>query len=298
VNRYRNLDAFAGFRDLPLSLPRRMAEDGYQSLFFTTGDLGFLGKGEWLQTLGFDYIEGNDHAFYQGMQRHAFGAAHDGHLFDRVLAWYAEERAPGQAFVAIVETVTTHPPFAHPETGVQDEQSAFRFTDREVARFVGALEQAGYFDHGLLVITSDQRALSALRPQERERFGNSAPALLPMLVLGQGFEGGRSVGNIGQMQDFPHSVDQLLTPQACAPSGSGLLFSRPARSPACILRPQGNQRDIVDAWCGTSHRQVLLDGDDTRVLDDSDIPAQALIETINWQRIRQGEQASGLAAIL
>jgi hypothetical protein len=43
---------------------------------------------------------------------------------------------------------------------------------------------------------------------------------------------------------------------------------------------------------------VLLDGDDTRVLDDSDIPAQALIETINWQRIRQGEQASGLAAIL
>ena len=298
VNRYRSLDAFAGFHDLPDSLPRRLAEDGYQSLFFTSGDLGFLGKGAWLQAIGFDHVEGHEQAYYEGMQRFAFGAVHDGQLYDRVLDWLGREHVMGQPYVAVVETVTTHPPFTHPETGEQDEEGAFRFADRELLRFAQELEARGFFDNGLLVVTSDQRALAAMRAEEWARYGNAAPALLPMLVLGPGFGDGARISVPGQMRDFPYSVDALLTDRACALPGSGLLFGAAPRPPGCILRPQGNQRDIVDAWCGEAHVRIELDGDETQFLDPPPPGAAGLLEQVNRQRIRQGELDADLSAIL
>lgn len=298
VNRYRSLDAFSGYGDLPGSLPRRLGEDGYRSLFFTSGDLGFLGKGDWLRSIGFDHAEGSEAAFYDGLPRFAFGAAHDGHLFDRVLDWLDWERDAGQPFVAVVETVTTHPPFEHPETGVQDEAGAFQFVDAQVVRFVDQLRARGFFDNGLLVVTSDQRALAPLRRQELDRFGDAAPALLPFMVLGPGFDDGRENDTTAQMQDFPASVDALLTPGACAPGDAGDLFATPPRPPRCVLHPQGNQREVVEAWCMAGRARILLDGDATRLLEGDFPEAQRLIEKVNRQRVLQGELAADLATIL
>lgn len=123
VNRYHSLEGYTGFAALPDSLPQRLAADGYETRFFTTGDLGFMNKGPWLKRLGFHSVEGDDHPFYQGVQRFAFNAAHDGWLYDRFLNWLDHE-APGERpYLAVLETVTTHPPFVDPATGRQDERA-------------------------------------------------------------------------------------------------------------------------------------------------------------------------------
>lgn len=266
VNRYHSLEGYAGFGKLPNSLSQRLAADGYETHFFTTGDLGFMDKGTWLKHLGFHAIEGDEHPFYQGAPRFAFDAAHDGWLYARFLDWLDHEAPGDRPYLAVLETVTTHPPFVDPKTGQQDEQTAFRFADAQVARFVESLRQRNFFKKGLLILTSDQRALTPLRPAEVKAFGPAVPALLPLIMLGGVFDGGGQVTTAAQMADMPASLDYLLTDRSCQRQGRGNLFTQPSQPPRCILRPQGNQRDIIDVYCGPQHAQIRLDGDHTRVI--------------------------------
>ncbi|WP_041350672.1 LTA synthase family protein [Nitrosococcus watsonii] len=298
VNRYHSLEGYTGFEELPDSLPRRLAADGYESYFFTTGDLGFMAKGKWLKRLGFHKVEGDNHPFYQEAQRFSFNGAHDGWLYNRFLQWLVQEAPPKRPYLAVLETVTTHPPFVDPATGRQDELTAFRFADAQVARFIDHLDKRGFFEEGLVILTSDQRALSPLRTAETKAFGPAAPALLPLVVLGGSFDSGKQVTTAAQMADMPASLDYLLTDGACQEERRGNLFTQPPQSPRCILRPQGNQRDIVDAYCGDQHAQIQLEGDKTRILRGTLPHGKALIEQINIQRIGAGARKVEFTHIL
>lgn len=298
VNRYHSLAGYAGFEALPKSLPRRLTADGYATHFFTTGDLDFMNKGRWLKRLGFQKIEGANHPFYHGAQRFAFNAAHDGWLYNRFLNWLDHEAPKDRPYLAVLETVTTHPPFVNPETGRQNERAAFRFADAQVARFVEHLDKRGFFADGLVILTSDQRALTPLRPAEVKAFGSAAPALVPLMMLGHLFDDGKHVATAAQMADIPASLDYLLTDRSCQREGRGNLFTQPPQPPRCILRPQGNQRDIIDVYCGTQHAQIQLAGDDTRVIKGTIPEAEALIERINVQRIHLGVQNTEFTHIM
>jgi hypothetical protein len=290
VNRYHSMEGFRGFENLPDSLPNRLGRDGYHTHFFTTGDLSFMAKDQWLKSIGFDAIEGSKHAFYDGAERFAFGAAHDGMLYERFLDWLSKEGPEGRPYLAVLETVTTHPPFRIPGTDRQDEQGAFRFADEQLAKFVERLRQRGFFEKGMLLITSDQRALTALRPEEAKIHGGAAPALLPFIALGSPFNGGGNVDTYAQMADVPASLDFLLTDRSCREDGSGNLFATPAHTPRCIMRPQGNERDILDVFCGREHLQVQFDGDRTRLVSGNYADADTLIRRINAERIKLGER--------
>ncbi len=298
VNRYHSLAGYTGFAELSESLPRRLAADGYETHFFTTGDLDFMHKGRWLKRLGFHEVEGDDHPFYQGAPRFAFNAAHDGWLYARFLDWLDHKTPSDRPYLAVLETVTTHPPFVDPATGRQDERAAFRFADAQVAPFVEYLDKRGFFEDGLVILTSDQRALTPLRPAEVKTFGPAAPALLPLIMLGHLFEGGGQVATAAQMADLPASLDYLLTDRSCQREGRGNLFTQPPQPPRCILRPQGNQRDIIDVYCGTEQAQIRLNGDATRIIKGTIPGAKALIEQINIQRIRSGRLAIEFTHIL
>lgn len=97
---------------------------------------------------------------------------------------------------------------------------------------------------------------------------------------------------------MPASLDYLLTDRSCQEKGRGNLFAQPPQSPRCILRPQGNQRDIVDAYCGDQHAQIQLDRDKTHVLRGTLPHEEALIERINGQRIRAGARKVEFTHIL
>ncbi|BAW80753.1 hypothetical protein TAO_1383 [Candidatus Nitrosoglobus terrae] len=109
-------------------------------------------------------------------------------------------------------------------------------------------------------------------------------------MLGEPFNNNEQIATAVQMADIPASLDYLLSDRSCQYQGRGNLFTQPPQPPRCILRPQGDQRDIIDAYCGTQHAQIQLDGDHTRVIQGSLPDAKAIIEQINFQRIQSGTQ--------
>jgi hypothetical protein len=296
VNRYRSLDVFEGYAGDWRALPRRLAEDGYFSAFITSGDLGFLGKGDWLRGLGFNHVEGHDQPEYEGAKRYSFAAVSDELLYGRVLNWLRHDRPADQPIAAFVETVTTHPPFIDPASGVANETAAFRFADQALADFVGALEEKDYFRNGLLVIVSDQRALTPIRQSELAVFGPQAGARLPLVMLGDRLPARGRQAVAGQMLDLPYSLDFYLTDEACRLPGQGNLFS--GQAPDCIYQPDGNQRSIINAFCGDDAARIRMDGDETRVIDGVLPDAERRIREINYQRARLGIQEVNVHMVL
>ncbi len=286
VNRYRSMNVFNGYETGAASLTERLAVDGYYSAFLTSGHLAFLGKGEWLKSLGFDHVEGHDQAEYAGAERFEFSAVGDELLYRRVVNWFKNERPKTRPLVAFVETVTTHPPFVDPDTRQVSEAAAFRYADRALAGFIRELEAMGYFRDGLLVITSDQRALTPVRPAEMEAFGQSAGARLPLIMIGDRlpFRGRQSTAV--QMSDLPFSLDYYLSDEACHLPGQGNLFAD--RAPECIFQADGNQRSIINAFCAGETASIRMEGDQTGVIKGHLPDEQRRIRELNYLRARLG----------
>ena len=296
VNRYRSLDVFEGYAGDWRALPRRLAEDGYFTAFITSGDLGFLDKGDWLQGLGFDHIEGHEQPEYDGAERFSFAAVSDDLLYGRVLNWLQKERPLDEPIAAFVETVSTHPPFIDPVSGVADERAAFRFADSALADFVASLDALGYFRDGLLIIVSDQRALTPIRQNELAVFGAQAGARLPLVMLGDRLPLAGRQAAAGQMLDLPFSLDFYLTDEACREPGQGNLFT--GQPPDCIFQPDGNQRSVIYAFCGSDTARIRMDGDRTRVIEGYLPDAERRIHELNRQRARLGVQEVNLHNVL
>ena len=64
------------------------------------------------------------------------------------------------------------------------------------------------------------------------------------------------------------------------------------------MRPQGNERDILDVFCGREHLRVQFDGDRTRVVSGDYAHANALIQRINAERIKLGERQVDFTLIM
>lgn len=282
VNRYRSLAAYAGYEDSGRAgVSARLARDGYFTAFFTSGDLAFLGKEDWLTSLGFDHIEGHDHPDYEGRERYGFAAVQDRYLYERVARWLQTERPRSPVF-AFVETVSTHAPFLDPQTRRPDERQAFLAADAALAGFIENLRDVGYFDRGVVLITSDQRALTPIRREERRALGQAASARLPFVAVGRPFRGAGRMSTPAQMVDLPASLDRWLTDESCAAPARGDVFAD--RPPGCILHVDGNRRDVVNAFCGEDYAAIELDGDDTRVVEGRLPDSARWIETINRYR--------------
>jgi hypothetical protein len=296
VNRYSSMEVFEGYEGDSTSLPNRLAKDGYFSAFLTSGDLGFLDKGDWLNTLGFDHIEGHEQDDYTGAKRYGFGAVSDDLLFKRTLNWLKNERPGSRPIAAFVETVTTHPPFINPESGEANEVEAFRFTDRALADFIASLEELDYFRNGLLIITSDQRSLTPISPEETAAFGAAAGARLPLVVIGGQLPSAGLQSTPAQMTDLPYSLDYYLTAEACHRPGQGNLFS--GEAPECIYQADGNQRNVIHAFCGEDTAKIRMNGDKTSVIEGELPDAQRRIRELNYLRAQLGVKEANLRMLL
>lgn len=291
IGRYHSTHVYAGYEQAadPQLMPRLHAA-GYQSGFFTTGDLGFLGKGDWLRALGFAHIEGHEHPAYARLPRGAFGDTGDNRLYARYLQWYDHERQPARPVFSVLLTVSTHPPFHVPGTAIQNEAQAFRWADAQLGRFVQALQARGYFRHGVLLITGDHRAMTFMQPGEPQRMGPAAASRVPAVVIGPaGLPPGPVPGH-WQQTDLLAGVQALAGLPSCTDDFRGRLLGQ-AHAPApYLLQVQGARRNHISVLtqAGQPQHEVLLNGDRTGWAGPapSGPNAQAPIDHINRERAR------------
>jgi lipoteichoic acid synthase len=280
---------FAGFHSPKHSVPKILNKQDYSTEFYTTGDLQFLDKGRWLKGIGFDIVEGSESSFYDGWQRFLFDSAADEALYLRVIDRHKNIRSEQKYFITI-ENVTTHRPFIDPVSGTESERLAFNYGDRELKKFYDYLESSGFFDTGLLIIAGDHRAMVGLHEIETQELQLKARAMTPMLIIGDGV----GVDSEPYQQiDFLPSIEHYLTQDSsCKTSFQGRFLDEPAPTEKCIFHVPGIELNHLYAYCGENQIDILLDGDDTRVIGEShDYPyKEQMLNEVNFQRVSRTRQ--------
>ncbi|WP_440222477.1 LTA synthase family protein [Dokdonella sp. MW10] len=242
------------------TLPDLARRSGHQSAFLTPGDTSFIGIGDWLKRLGFDVVDGADDAFYEGHRRWQFGAAEDRVFYDRFLSWL-DTRDATQPFVAILLTVTSHPPFVDPRSGAIDPESTMRYVDAEIGRLYDTLKARGFLDDGVMLVLGDHRTMTPLAAFEYASHGERAFARVPLVVAGA-VDMPKVVEAPFQQADIVPSLAWLFGETRCRDAFAGSFLRADPQPPRHVVHVRGDDRDRVDVYHGDGEvAGYRLDGD-------------------------------------
>lgn len=247
--------------------PRYITDSGYHSAFLTTGNLSFAKKGEWLSNIGFEYVEGHQASFYNGLPRLHFGAAADEHLYARTLAYLDKHKNSGTPLFVTVETVSSHQPFIHPHTRERDIQAVFEYMDSTAADFYQNLDSSGFFTAGgMLIVVSDHRSMTPISQDEQKELGHLAASKIPAFIV---FHGAPAV----EIDDLAHQADILPTlkshisgKECTIPDKLNLISGATQQKDRCVFHARGDQRDHIDVICASGSGTIKLAGDNSHFI--------------------------------
>ncbi len=193
---------------------------GYFTEFLTNSDLGFIGLNHFLVGLDFDRSRGRDEVdALKDAPRVVQDAPSDALLYEEALLTIQRLSSAQQPFFLTLATTSTHLPYTHPENGADTRQAVWEWSLRKLARFYQALTETGYFQNGILLITGDHRHMRPLIESETTRYGGSARARVPLLVIGNEYPSGEIDERFFQQSDLLrmlgkiNQTDTPLSPQ-------------------------------------------------------------------------------------
>ena len=185
-------------------------QQGYFTEFLTNSDLSFIGLNHFLDGLGLDRSRGRDE--FESMRdavRVVQDAPSDQFLYDEAIATVSELSDSGAPFLMVLATTSTHLPYAHPEGGPDTAEAVWTWSLQQLTEFQRELKKAGYFDNGLLLITGDHRQMRRLTKQETERYGASARARVPLLIIGEDYSANTMDDRFFQQSDLLRKLDSV-----------------------------------------------------------------------------------------
>ncbi|MCV6623934.1 MAG: LTA synthase family protein [Cellvibrionaceae bacterium] len=240
-----------------------MKEAGYHTGFLTTGNLSFSAKDKWLKNVGFEHIDGHDNPLYDGIPRLHFDSAPDKKLYEASLS-YLDNLDNQKPHFTVIETVSTHHPYIHPETKKRNEEDVFRYMDDTASDFIEQLRERDFFKDGILIVASDHRAMTPVHPEERKVLGFKSPSKIPMFILGDGISP-QNVAGLTHQSELIDTLEDLSHKESCQTNGH-VSWLRPEvqQEEKCVFHAQGVDRDIVDVICSNGHGSIKLQGDETR----------------------------------
>lgn len=278
--------SFASFYAVETSLPKALKSFGYRSEFLTSADLEFGNTGVWARSIGFDYVEGHEHADYAAWPRFHFQAAPDEALYQRAIDRIRQ--AKKQPLLLFIKTVSTHHPYVNPENGKQSEAEAFQYADKQLGRFYQRLQDDGFFDNGILLIVGDHHSMTPLKPQESERFGHyKASARVPLVVV-TGGQAPQTESRQFQQTDVFNTLQGTVQGRQCHSDWQGVLWGTAQTSPKFIVHRRGDNRDKVSVFTQDSDYLIKLNGDHTDVVSrepTEQTVRQSVVDRINALRL-------------
>ncbi|MES2949596.1 MAG: LTA synthase family protein [Pseudomonadota bacterium] len=280
---------FEQFRNPVQTMPRMLRSEGYNTVFLTTGNLGFVGKGKWLKDIGFDVIEGHDAPFYQGMKRYQFDAASDDALYGRALRQLQARGSDAPTFMTL-ETVTTHLPNIDPASGTHSQELTYRYADRQLGDFVRKLQSMGFFDNGTLVITADHRAMVPMGLKEQALYGDRGYARVPLAILGKGLDSREELASFSQTDLLPSLRHAVAEGTHCVGANQGVFLPKAIHVPQCIYTNRSYNTNHVFVHCGANNFSIALNGDQTQFsqLVDAQTQPTELLQELHRLRLGKG----------
>lgn len=257
-------NSFNGFFNIQESLPRVLKRSGYVTEFLTTADLDFSGTGDWAKSIGFDYIEGHEHKFYDNMERFHFKAAPDKALYHRIIERIKNNGDKKHFY--FIKTVSTHHPFINPETKIKSESEAFQYADKQLGVFYRNLIDIDFFENGMLIIVGDHHAMVPIKENEIRKYGATKASAMVPLIISYGNKMQIIRDEQYQQVDIFHSLKGLMIDTLYYSNWVGNIFhATPAKY---IAHRRGDNRDIITVISNEVEVAVKLDGDNTRVISE------------------------------
>jgi|GEM_PF-753056 len=280
--------SFKGFYNITNSLPFKLKKKGYKTEFITSSDLNFSNTGEWTKSIGFDYIEGSEHEDYIGLHRYHFNAPEDKYLYKRVLSRIEENQE--NPFFIFIKTVSSHVPFINPQNNNRSEEETIKYVDNEVGNFYNNLKKNDFFKNGILIIVGDHHPTMPVKKETIDRFGiYKAPAMVPMIVsYGDSIK--KHIKESFQQTDIYHTLDSSIEGRISTSNWIGNFNNISSTiASSYIIHKRADRRGVISVFNKKFEANVLLDGDNTNILDDnsyiSDNIKNQIIDKINHLRI-------------
>jgi hypothetical protein len=162
-------------------------------------------------TIGFSFAGGqHEIARYQGAPRYAFESPGDHLLYEEVIARLGTpERLAQQPVFLTAVTASSHTPYVDPLGGANAPAQVWSYVQEELWWLYDRLLKAGFFENGLLVITGDHRKMLPISGSERSRYGDSAKARIPLVIVGAGIPEGVIDDRLFQQADLLRMLDRV-----------------------------------------------------------------------------------------
>ncbi|WP_143080048.1 LTA synthase family protein [Hymenobacter arizonensis] len=254
-------------------LNRSLATAGYSSHYYYGGELAFANMRGYLQTAGYEKI--TERTDFSLAEQNSKWGAHDGTLFDRILA---DARQQPQPFFITAFTLSSHEPFEVPiktKFPGNSEEQLFRnsvyYTDFALGKFLQEAKKQPWYANTLLVLVADH---GHHLPGNSE---NSSPEKfrIPLLLAGGALRPearGRVVSTIGSQTDVAATLlQQLGLPATSFVWSRDLLAANPisfayycynngfgAVSPAGTLTFDNVSRHVVGRDANVTNAQLQL----------------------------------------
>ncbi len=185
-------------------------QQGYFTDFLTNADLAFIGLNRFLAGLGLDRSRGRDEVeAMRTAPRVVQDAPSDAWLYQEALSTVRQLMVSGQPFLLTMATTSTHLPYTHPEGGPDTPRAVWDWSMQQLVEFCSQLAESGFFAHGMLLITGDHRQMRPLSDAEIERYGDSARARVPLLVIGKDYPRGRIDERFFQQSDLLRMLGKI-----------------------------------------------------------------------------------------
>lgn len=187
---------------------------GYFTEFLTNSDLKFIGLNHYLDGLGFDRSRGRDEVeAMRAAPRIVQGAPADNLLYTEAAATVRQLAANQRPFLLVLATSSTHLPYTHPQDGPDTAEAVWDWSLQQLLKFYRQLSDDGYFDRGVLMITGDHRQMRPLTQVETDRYGDSARARVPLLVIGKNYPRGVIDERFFQQSDLLRMPARISKPE-------------------------------------------------------------------------------------
>ncbi|MGB0713481.1 MAG: sulfatase-like hydrolase/transferase, partial [Gammaproteobacteria bacterium] len=194
--------------------PGRLVNAGYRTAYFHGGDLVFENQRQLLRTSGFQELVELDYEIDHPVSGWGWD---DEYMRNRLTAWIAEQGETQRPYLAMWSTLSTHHPYAVPDTWVDElapaevegmrpsAVRAFRYLDDQIGELIDWYRREEAPRGTILVITADHPPVDA--PAEDEPW-------LPLMLFGLDAEEEQRLrqaqGRILGAQDLSATVSALL----------------------------------------------------------------------------------------
>lgn len=196
------------------SVTAEYQQQGYFTEFLTSSDLAFIGLNHYLDGLKLDRSRGRDEVDAMRLApRVVQDAPSDALLYAEAMLTVQRLSSDHQPFLLVIATTSTHLPYSHPEQGPDTPQAVWQWSMQQLTKFYRQLSEDGYFENGVLLITGDHRQMRPLTEMETDRYGGSARARVPLLVIGKDYQRGVIDERFFQQSDLLRMVGKIQQPK-------------------------------------------------------------------------------------